>query len=407
MDKIELKKGPLLLLLAILLALVSARSIPSSNAIAKVYVYPKSITDVNPPDHFTLEVKISSAVNVFAFEFKLGWNSSVLNFVNVTEGTFLKGIEQNPTYFVNKTFEDQIDVDYMGFTSTRLGYVQGVSGSGVLATVAFKVEVKGETLLDLYDIRVLDSAASPREMPYTSVDGFFTNIASSPRPIFTYLPAYPRIGETIIFNATDSYDPDGTIEGYFWEFGDDANATETDPVTTHAYSTGGNFTVALTVTDNVGLERTGTLIVKVRHDHNVMVTAVSTSVDTVTVGDSVDINVIVVNDGVETESFSVSAYYDGTATGDAQTVSSLAGLGQSKTLTFSWKTADVVPGTYRIKAVASTVTGETETGDNTKLGGTVTVTPAQPFPWALVGGGAAVAAVAVVGLFFFMRRRSS
>jgi hypothetical protein len=404
-DKRVLRKGPLLLLLTILFALALAKSIPPSNAIAEVYAYPKSITDVDPPDNFTVDVKISGANNVFAFEFKLGWNSSVLNFVKVTEGTFLKGIEQNPTYFVNKTFEDQSGTDYIGVVVTRMGYVKGVSGSGVLASVTFNVEVKGETVLDLFDVKTLDS--TPQEIPSTSTDGFFTNMASAPRPIFTYTPTVPRIGETVIFNATASFDPDGTIVEYFWDFGDGLNATETDPITTHAFSVGGNHTVALTVTDDIGLTNTGTQSVKVRHDHNIMVTAVSASPDTVTAGDTVEITVTVVNDGVEAESFSVTAYYDSTATGDAQTVSNLAGLGQSKTLKFSWKTTDVAPDTYRIKAVASTVTGETETKDNEKLGGTVTVMEAQSFPWMLVGAGAAIAAIAVIGVFFFMRRKGS
>ena len=56
------------------------------------------------------------------------------------------------------------------------------------------------------------------------------------------------VDKPISFNATGSYDPDGAIEAYFWDFGDGNNSTEANA--THAYADLGNFTVTLTVTDN-------------------------------------------------------------------------------------------------------------------------------------------------------------
>ncbi len=60
------------------------------------------------------------------------------------------------------------------------------------------------------------------------------------------------------FDAADSTDPDGTITGYAWDFGDGANGTGGSP--RHTYAASGTYTVELTVTDNRG--GTGT----VRHD---------------------------------------------------------------------------------------------------------------------------------------------
>ena len=56
------------------------------------------------------------------------------------------------------------------------------------------------------------------------------------------------VDKLISFNATGSYDPDGTIDAYFWDFGDGNNSTKANA--THAYTDLGNFTVTLTVTDN-------------------------------------------------------------------------------------------------------------------------------------------------------------
>ncbi len=80
--------------------------------------------------------------------------------------------------------------------------------------------------------------------------------ASSQHPYasFTYSPEYPIVNEKIIFNASSSYDPDGNITKYKWDFGD-GNITEVEePIITHTYSISGNYTVKLTVTDDKGMK---------------------------------------------------------------------------------------------------------------------------------------------------------
>jgi len=58
------------------------------------------------------------------------------------------------------------------------------------------------------------------------------------------------IGTPIQFDGTGSYDPDGTIVAYAWEFGD--GATGTGPAPTHTYANAGAYSVQLSVVDNVG-----------------------------------------------------------------------------------------------------------------------------------------------------------
>ena len=67
-------------------------------------------------------------------------------------------------------------------------------------------------------------------------------------------------GLTVQFTDT-SEDPDGTVEGWTWDFGDGDTSTETNPI--HTYTTLGTYTVMLTVTDNDGATGTQTMSVTV------------------------------------------------------------------------------------------------------------------------------------------------
>lgn len=55
-------------------------------------------------------------------------------------------------------------------------------------------------------------------------------------------------GLTCTFSGTGSYDNDGTIVGYGWQFGD--GTTATGATVSHTYSGAGSYQVTLTVTDN-------------------------------------------------------------------------------------------------------------------------------------------------------------
>jgi PKD repeat protein len=69
-------------------------------------------------------------------------------------------------------------------------------------------------------------------------------------------------GTQIDFNAVASFDPDGTIASYEWDFGD-SSSTETTPQVSHTYNTIGTYTVTLKVWDNLGAMGNDTLTVEV------------------------------------------------------------------------------------------------------------------------------------------------
>ncbi len=74
---------------------------------------------------------------------------------------------------------------------------------------------------------------------------------SSPNAAFTPTCA----GSTCRF-ADGSADPDGTVTGWQWDFGDGSTSTLRNP--SHTYGAGGEFSVTLSVTDNLGARGSAT-----------------------------------------------------------------------------------------------------------------------------------------------------
>lgn len=66
---------------------------------------------------------------------------------------------------------------------------------------------------------------------------------------------------TVSFVGSSSYDPDGAIASYVWNFGDGTSSTLSN--VSHTYSTAGTYNASLTVTDNSGAQSVGTVTIVV------------------------------------------------------------------------------------------------------------------------------------------------
>ncbi|MDD5778550.1 MAG: PKD domain-containing protein [Candidatus Thermoplasmatota archaeon] len=88
-----------------------------------------------------------------------------------------------------------------------------------------------------------------------------------PVPQFSFTPSTPQPGQQVSFDASTSYDPDGIIELYQWDWESDGvyhSADESvNPSATHTWSQPGTYNVTLKVTDNNGSSNTYTLTVRV------------------------------------------------------------------------------------------------------------------------------------------------
>ncbi len=201
-----------------------------------------------------------------------------------------------------------------------------------------------------------------------SAEATKTILNRPPTASFTESAEIVYVGEIIYFNASESYDPDGYIIGYFWNFGDGTNATGV--TVEHSYGDNGTYIVTLTVTDDDGATANSTSTKTVlRRDVAVLIIAPFKTI--VGTGFNVNINVTVENQGDYIETFNVTIYANASSIA-AKCVTLTSG--NSTTILFTWNTTGFAKGNYTISAAADAVPGETDVSDNTLTDGWVVVT---------------------------------
>ena len=105
--------------------------------------------------------------------------------------------------------------------------------------------------------------------------------------------------------------------------------------------------------------------------HDAALTAITLSSIYAYRGYGIKIRVDARNYGTATETFSVTAYYDGSTFAGTQTTT--LGPDDKATLTIPWSATGVSLGTHQISASTGTVTGEEDPGDNSIVDGTAQV----------------------------------
>ena len=80
--------------------------------------------------------------------------------------------------------------------------------------------------------------------------GVVPPLNQSPIASFTAIPTSGVAPLEVYFNASGSYDPDGNIISYEWDFKD--GDTGSGEIVNHTFSSIGSYNVRLNVTDNEG-----------------------------------------------------------------------------------------------------------------------------------------------------------
>jgi hypothetical protein len=196
-------KTILVLTLIALLIGVSVSSFGVATCDTTISLIPDYITDLVPGDSFSVDIYIMDAVEVHAWELKLGYAPymNVLVVTGVVEGDFLMGGGMT-------TFVSYID-HFNGFVqcgATGDADHWGVDGEGILATVVFSVVEAGDSELELYETKLLN-----RDQDYLDhcvEHGYYKGIVKADLYKIPQLNASEsgdkvwQVGETKSFKAT-------------------------------------------------------------------------------------------------------------------------------------------------------------------------------------------------------------
>jgi chitodextrinase len=100
-----------------------------------------------------------------------------------------------------------------------------------------------------------DSASAvPRSVSVRLIPTAFTQISGGPVANFTFSPTSPSVNQLVLFNASSSFDTNGSITSYRWDWGDGEFVTKPVATEDHDYTAAGSYCVKLTVTDNSGIQ---------------------------------------------------------------------------------------------------------------------------------------------------------
>jgi PKD repeat protein len=134
---------------------------------------------------------------------------------------------------------------YQLTSSNTISHLPNLNFAG--STVNFTAPAQSITLLVL-------AAGTPNAVPVA--------VASA-------TPTSGIVSLNVTFSSAGSNDPDGSIAGYSWNFGD-GSATSTAASPSHTYTKTGSFTAVLTVTDNRGATGSASVTITVNPDPNVL-----------------------------------------------------------------------------------------------------------------------------------------
>jgi len=187
-----------------------------------ISVEPQSYIAGDVGDVFTITINIYSVDDLYGYEFKLYYDTTLLDGIDVTlpPGHFLT--PSNPTKIIVGWQEVKDDYNAthgrVWFAVTLLSPEPPKSGSGILAAITFKVTGIGSCNLTLYDDKLADSKAKP--ISHTTIDGKVTTSARDLwlEPSFTdNLHKCEEFSVSIMVNVS-APTPGGGTGMYKWEY---------------------------------------------------------------------------------------------------------------------------------------------------------------------------------------------
>jgi hypothetical protein len=129
---------------------------PPANSTMKISVTPKTST-ISRGGNVDIGIQISSASNLYGFQFDIKYNPAILNYSRMAEGIFLNKNKADGTFCVPIQPKSSAGKSYVTVACTRLGPVGGVSGDGLLESVTFTSIGSGTSELAISNLKFVDT----------------------------------------------------------------------------------------------------------------------------------------------------------------------------------------------------------------------------------------------------------
>ncbi len=380
-----------------------------------VYVYPETVvadvgdlvnvsivvfnlTDAKVPDPDN-PILQRSLGNLYGFDIQLAWNSTILRYVSHTVTVPLEsfpnpippspypGILHNPIFELVNQIDETASIPgsepgtmawvaYAAFPPAAVS-----NGNGTFLTMTFEVMQNGSSPVRFTGVALSDKDGNP--LLFHRFDGEFRT-TGAPVADFTFWPDVGVVNKLIIFNASSSYDPDGSIASYIWNFGDGNTTIVNTPIIQHNYTTVKDYTVSVTVKDSEGVfSSPKTETVRVAASRNVRIISVTlTPSDFVKLNKTVDVAAAVENNGFADENFTLTAYYNASVidfgdiaaatwvkVGEKDVSLPYSGVGRIKTEHLTWNTTGVSQpeAYYHVLVNATMVPYEDNVNDSSRV----------------------------------------
>jgi len=166
-------KGKTLLCLAVVTSMLLGVFMigPVSAPSTTLGVEPSSIIDhsLEPDKTFKVEIWVRNVVDLYGFEFKLGYDTTVLTATLIEYGGIF-GDKYFP--WISKIYDDQ---GYLHYGAAENMLEPTFTGSARAANITFKVDSFGGSHLHLYDT-ILVEGTTGGDIVHDALDGYFVNV---------------------------------------------------------------------------------------------------------------------------------------------------------------------------------------------------------------------------------------
>ena len=339
---------------------------------ATVYVSPENITKALG-ETFTIEVKVANVTGLYGVDIRFSWDPTILEYISHTPKIPVEDYSDGILYEPAIKIKDEVDGGTYWLAYACLHPAPSFNGTGIAFNMTFTVSEMSACTLDIYRADLPDKSGDP--MSREVIDGHFMP-TGAPEASFNWSPQIGVVGKPVIFNASESSTPAGTIERYYWDFDDGNIADLNNPGISHTFNHADPakeiYSVSLIVKNSNGINSTkAEELVTIAASRNIKITSVSPSTNLTRVNSTIYIDALVENDGsyVTNESCTLTACYNISAANwqVINTTTTNVTRGFPYVYSFAWNTTGVEAEKYYIIRVnATTVPYEDET-DNSKI----------------------------------------